>query len=441
MTEIHMSTDTRAAIGADARKCDSRSLLFDRFAAPGAKDTERREWFAAVLARPGAHYRGPLWRRFLLDELTLCQESVAFAKSKARLILNGAVGVMENAGLCLDRFSGIPYIPGSAVKGCARRAAIAELAATETADAKADLLERIALVFGWVSADWPDKPLRNDADVPDLRWACGEDSWPGVREKTMQALLKRFRERDTLPSAFAGTVRFLPAYPDFSPTPDLELDVVTCHHPEYYAGKRGDDFSDNESPNPVVFPTVAPGHIFAFALVPDRPDTDRGLVAVARRWLLTGLQEYGLGAKTNAGYGWFEDVTEAHFEKLDAERQAEERRQREEEAALAKKQAEAQRIAEKLAYEARMAALTPEQRADATVADWNDDALRARMNAFIRSKGAPSDADKAAIVRALRGPRLSLWEDFKAHARGGEPAKIADAIRALSKSLGLGKMP
>jgi CRISPR/Cas system CMR subunit Cmr6 (Cas7 group RAMP superfamily) len=41
-------------------------------------------------------------------------------------MVNMAGGVMENAGLCLDRF-GLPYIPGSAVKGCARRTALAAL--------------------------------------------------------------------------------------------------------------------------------------------------------------------------------------------------------------------------------------------------------------------------------------------------------------------------
>jgi hypothetical protein len=56
---------------------------------------------------------------------------------------------------------------------------------------------------------------------------------------------------------------------------------------------------------PKVFPAVAPGHVFAYALLPLRGPSD-GLVQHARTWLKTGLEHFGLGAKTNAGYGWFD---------------------------------------------------------------------------------------------------------------------------------------
>jgi hypothetical protein len=93
------------------------------------------------------------------------------------------------------------------------------------------------------------------------------------------------------------------------PTPGkLELDVVTCHHRDYYGGKL-QVATDTEEPNPVLFPAVAPGHVFTFALHKLRNGSAAELQR-ARTWLQTGLQTFGLGAKTNAGYGWFWVVTQ-----------------------------------------------------------------------------------------------------------------------------------
>ena len=49
--------------------------------------------------------------------------------------------------------------------------------------------------------------------------------------------------------------------------------------------------------------------------------------------------------------------------------------------------------------------------------------------------------EKKAIVRALREPRLAYWQTFKTKATKGDPATVDQAIRALSKTLNLGKMP
>ena len=118
----------------------------------------------------------------------------------------------------------------------------------------------------------------------------------------------------------AGHVGFLAAYPVQVPITDLpircphpgalELDVVTCHHSKYYSGATAIAFDDDE-PNPVIFPAVAPGHVFAFVIVPLRGNhrsfsqPGKLLQTLARDWLAGGLNTFGLGAKTAAGYGWF----------------------------------------------------------------------------------------------------------------------------------------
>src|SRR6266542_427291 len=94
----------------------------------------------------------PGWRSFCRT-LPDGDAGLVFARLKARLIVNCAGGVMENGGLCLDRTSGLPFIPGSAVKGCARKLAVSKLK-DATAAKIATLLEQIAWLFGWGDTDW-----------------------------------------------------------------------------------------------------------------------------------------------------------------------------------------------------------------------------------------------------------------------------------------------
>jgi len=342
---IYMPSDTRAVLGENAEKCDSRSLLMDRFADPAARDTgdrtPRRNWFNRLLAKSPVTAFPKAW----VSQVP--QAKMLYAQLQSRLMVNMAGGVMENAGLCLDRF-GLPYIPGSAVKGCARRAALAALREwCETGDkpasennlfnkacapfaAPADMLAAIARVFGWCNQDWSDR--QDPSNPSDFFWATNQDAT--VLQQAARNLAAHFRWKveakhehipwKSLPN-FAGSISFLPAYPlnaagvqlplPIPPLGKLELDVVTCHHRNYYGEptepkdvpqshekwqrwKREHDAwqrewgtaPDTEEPVPVVFPAVAPGHVFAFALCKLRgADAD---VEQARAWLATGLEIY-----------------------------------------------------------------------------------------------------------------------------------------------------
>lgn len=408
-----MPTDTKAALGDNADDCDSRSLLLDRFVFQNEQMVEaHRLHFSQVCSDSFASIRAIRdgWeetvrngrdgsedaREFLADTDSLaCRTSAAgpvaanhhgrnvflkalshhafvaslpkgrliFSQLQSRLMVNMAGGVMENAGLCLDRF-GLPYLPGSAVKACARRMALAALREWCEAGGQpehkpagddnpcsgavilfatpAEMLAGIARVFGWVDSDWENNS--------DFVWAeCGQS----IRKNAAEALAavfgwriseqQRARPWDARPS-FAGSVAFLPAYPvdcgklgrvddlptEVPPLGKLELDVLTCHHRVYYSAepveppglphtdRRWMEWQkkhrewlahrtapDTEKPVPVVFPAVAPGHVFAFALAPLR-GADNTLIEHARKWLELGLSTFGLGAKSNAGYGWFQ---------------------------------------------------------------------------------------------------------------------------------------
>lgn len=211
------------------------------------------------------------------------------------------------------------------------------------------MLASIAHVFGWSEQDWKNRSdFRSDDEWKkkrsDFAWACGDAGW-GPARQTAQVLLggsasgpspdsstqaadnlfASARQQRPLSKHFAGNVSFVSAHPVnlskvdgllmvVPPLGQLELDVVTCHHGEYYASKDPNKkATDTEEPVPVVFPAIAPGHVFAFALLPLR-DCATELLKHARTWLATGLSTLGLGAKTAAGYGWFDTSQSTHQE-------------------------------------------------------------------------------------------------------------------------------
>jgi CRISPR-associated protein Cmr6 len=106
----------------------------------------------------------------------------------------------------------------------------------------------------------------------------------------------------------AGLVDVLEAIP--IPAPGkiwIEVDVMNPHYPRWYRGE--DSPSDDQSPTPVFFLTVAPGVEFDFALLCRlRTDEAKQALSKATAWLFEGLKLLGAGAKTAAGYGYFMDM-------------------------------------------------------------------------------------------------------------------------------------
>lgn len=152
-------------------------------------------------------------------------------------------------GFCLHHTYGLPYLPGSGLKGVARRAAA--LAKAESSEPSDSLLETL---FG-----------------------CGGDS------------------------GRAGAVDFLDGIPLKADC--LALDVMSPHHPKYYQGSIRDPH-DCEDPVPLPFLRIVPGSQFEIALLARGPK-QVGLLAEAEQWLSSALHEIGVGGKTSSGYGLF----------------------------------------------------------------------------------------------------------------------------------------
>ncbi len=62
---LHLPKDTSATLGDNAVKCESRSLLLERFADPGAKEEARRKFFERAIAKPALSFKRESWKSFL----------------------------------------------------------------------------------------------------------------------------------------------------------------------------------------------------------------------------------------------------------------------------------------------------------------------------------------------------------------------------------------
>lgn len=193
-------------------------------------------------------------------------------QATSRLLLHPATGsTVTEGGLLLHHTYGVPYLPGSALKGIARRRAFAQrkLLTNE---------QRMAL-FGF------------DRDERDLI--------AGVSDE-------REDEAGTLDFCDALWIPEPPAKDatDFSP---LALDLVNPHHSDYYTQANDRPFPlESDEPVPTLLLTIRPGT--RFLLVLEAPDFPGGLGQswldwVAEQLLLPALEADGIGARTRAGYG------------------------------------------------------------------------------------------------------------------------------------------
>jgi CRISPR-associated protein Cmr6 len=194
---------------------------------------------------------------------------------------------LENGFAFLNPY-GLPYLPGSGVKGVVRQAA-RELA----------------------SGDWGDT---NGWDLDEsYLFRIG-------KEEIRLSLLDILFGRET-PSGESGHVRGALSFWDVLPQIDgdhLVVEVMTPHQGHYY--QQGGTPHDSGSPNPINFLTVPPKSRFTFHVLCDLGHLRRLALPLAEgeRWkalveaaFVHAFQWLGFGAKTSVGYGAFDLATQS----------------------------------------------------------------------------------------------------------------------------------
>lgn len=195
---------------------------------------------------------------------------------------------LENGFAFLNPY-GLPYLPGSGIKGVLRQAA-SELANGEWGDAQGWNQEK-----NYLLKRKGDKPI--ELSLPDVLF--GRES------------------RDGNSDHVRGALSFWDAIPQISGD-NLAVEIMTPHQSHYHQQKSdtksGGSPSPHDSgqPNPISFLTLPPGTRLAFHVTCDAahlarlaPDLVEGQ---AWRQLLTAAFEHafewlGFGAKTAVGYG------------------------------------------------------------------------------------------------------------------------------------------
>ena len=219
---------------------------------------------------------------------------------------------LENGFSFLNPY-GLPYLPGSGVKGVVRQAA-RELASGQWGEAQ-----------GWFE---------------DVKYVVPET-------KTSLSMIDVLFGREPPPGDkhhFRGALSFWDVIPQIEGE-RLAVEIMTPHQTHYYA--KGDSPHDSGSPNPIPFLTVPPGSSFAFHVTCDRGHLERVAPDLAEndhcKKLLQSAFTHafdwlGFGAKTAVGYGQMKADQEAierqeterkEKAKREAERREQERREQE----------------------------------------------------------------------------------------------------------------
>lgn len=166
----------------------------------------------------------------------------ARATVQGRMVVGlGAEAVLENS-IALHRTYGVPYIPGSALKGLASSYAHLRLGEDWNKGKKAH-----RVLFG---------------------------------DPTSAGYVTFFDALYVPKSGFQGK----PLWPD----------VMTVHHPKYYQGEQPP--ADWDSPTPISFMSATGSYLIALA-------GPEAWVNAAFNLLAQALEHEGIGAKTSSGYG------------------------------------------------------------------------------------------------------------------------------------------
>lgn len=322
-------------------------------------------------------------------------KAVVYGELQGRLIVNLSDSLIQNAGICLDRNTGLPFIPGSAVKGVARHAALAHLRNEEWT------IDEFMRVFGSSEVDFREK-----GELHDFAAAVAED------KRTLK-----------------GGVDFLAAQPITEPT--IIVDISNVHYPEYYqSGNIRDLARENPRPNP--FPAVEKGVRYAFCVTENGMGTvDSELFEKVKVVLVEAITVHGIGAKTGAGYGWFQDVTKDIEAEAKVKADAEDAQRKAEEAKAKEELLQEEAVAEAR----RKAGLPPCER---ILERWTaQDNIKAIMNGtdITTRFDDRSDDDKKGLVEVLRMPEgigAKVWAEIKSNPRRFR--EIEQAIRTYCKA-------
>lgn len=274
-----MHSRAKSAFSGNSHSIDSWSLFFDKFSGYST----RKE---PVLKRVISFYDGESSQKQIKKMIaqkyrffnSLTQHGnmkLLFFENTSRLLVNmGHSQVLENVGFSFERVSGLPCVPGSALKGVVANWALWD------ANGDAAFAENL-LGFSTNRAELEGR-------LVDIFGANAGD-------------------------AEQGKINFYGIFP--ITLPQLEIDIITPHK--------------MKSINPLHFLTVAAGALWYVPISYNRSGNGSELIVATELLIEKCLKNYGVGAKTASGYGRFDLLDSTQIEEalkgirhaIDAEQQ------------------------------------------------------------------------------------------------------------------------
>jgi CRISPR-associated protein Cmr6 len=201
-------------------------------------------------------------------------------KLQWRLIVGLGASHPQETSMTLHHIFGIPYIPGSALKGASRHYMI------------------------WKFVDENEEELNLRLCKSNFAELLKELNKALEKEENLTISVGNISFKDLIhifgTQKRQGKIIFFDAYP--IEEIKLKIDIMNPHYPDYYTKDKPP--TDWQNPIPIKFLTVEDTK-FRFYLA--AKDKDQNLLNHARKILNDALLNYGVGAKTSLGYGLFEE--------------------------------------------------------------------------------------------------------------------------------------
>ncbi len=256
----NLPADTAVLINDHIARCKNLALILDKYPPQVVvEETKNKGAWLQDLVK-GSHIDTTLTRSAYNRWHTMMSAIGATLFNAAldwRMVIGlGGESVLET-DITLHHLYGVPFIPGSALKGLTR-----------------------AYVTGEIEGYKSDKI---DNDNEEVKRIFGSQE-------------------------HAGTVLFFDAMP-LNGEVQFVVDIMNPHYPDYYGGTKPP--TNDQSPIPVTFLTMT-DTTFTFALAPRDAGKEQHMkdVEQIKLWLQEALQKYGVGGKTSAGYGYFKIGTQ-----------------------------------------------------------------------------------------------------------------------------------
>lgn len=257
-----MSINMRRRDYSSQNQCEHTGLLLDRGFENWHPDNHNTD--IGKLHQKASETKAPelytkayeRWNKTLLSNTETSQ--IWHGKLDNRMYIGMGEASPLEAAISLHHSYGVPFIPGSAIKGVIHHYAL------ELLDKETDK-HLINTLFG-------REPEKN-------------------------------QPRD---SGEAGYIIFNDAWwmPESAQTP-LIPEIITAHHPDYYSKKGKVSATDFDSPNPN--PQIAVRGSFLFSV-----EGEQSWAKYAIKLLTQAMQHKGAGAKGTSGYGYFNEETEPY---------------------------------------------------------------------------------------------------------------------------------